>query len=126
MFNHVMMGANDLESSRVFYDAIMQVLGFEAGVLDSRGRYVYTGEESFLGLTKPINGEAATVGNGMTIGFKTESTEQVDRWFNKGLAHGGTECEDPPGVRQRPSGPKYLAYLRDPSGNKLCAIYSVK
>jgi catechol 2,3-dioxygenase-like lactoylglutathione lyase family enzyme len=71
----------------------------------------------------PINGEAATAGNGSTLGFACTSAEQVQAWHATGLAHGGTSCEDPPGVREGPVGRLYLAYLRDPDGNKICGLY---
>jgi predicted lactoylglutathione lyase len=71
----------------------------------------------------PLNGEAATHGNGSTIGFTVDSAEQVDAWHAAGVATGGTSVEDPPGIRQGSFGPLYLAYLRDPDGNKLCALH---
>jgi predicted lactoylglutathione lyase len=54
------------------------------------------------------------------VGFACSSQEQVDAWHAAGLAAGGSSCEDPPGVR---GGVMYLAYLRDPDGHKLCALY---
>lgn len=122
MFSHIMLGANDLEKSRQFYDAILQALGHEAGVLDKLGRYFYRTDTGILALTKPINGEAASHGNGTTIGFAAASPEIADAWHAAGLANGGSNCEDPPGIRERTFGKVYLAYLRDPSGNKLCAL----
>lgn len=68
----------------------------------------------------PINGEPATYGNGSTIGFAANSAAEVDAWHAAGTANGGTTCEDPPGERANGA---YLAYLRDPAGNKLCAVY---
>ncbi|CAG9296970.1 VOC family protein [Celerinatantimonas diazotrophica] len=126
MFSHIMVGANDLEKSRQFYDAIMKVLGYSAGVLDHNGRYMYMGSESVLGITKPINGEPATHGNGMTIGFKVSSPELVDAWHAAGVANGGVTCENPPGLRVNGDRKLYLAYLRDPAGNKICATHIVQ
>ena len=74
-------------------------------------------------VTTPINGQPATAGNGATIGFAANSPEQVDAWHAAGLAAGGSSCEDPPGVREGSVGRLYLAYLRDPDGNKLCALH---
>jgi catechol 2,3-dioxygenase-like lactoylglutathione lyase family enzyme len=71
----------------------------------------------------PINGEPATVGNGSTLGFACTSAEQVQAWHAAGTAHGGITCEDPPGVREGAAGQLYLAYLRDPDGNKICGLY---
>ena len=123
MFSHIMIGVNDLEKSRVFYDAILQTLGYRKGVLDPKERYFYFGGGNILALTKPINGEPAFHGNGTTIGFSSESPEQVDSWYSLGLANGGVSCEDPPGIRKSGKFQLYLAYLRDPSNNKICAMY---
>ena len=123
MFSHVMLGANDIEVSKKFYDAILGELGYKPGVVDGQGRCFYFYEASIFGLSVPINGEPATHGNGSTIGFNVANLEQGDTWHAAGLANGGTSCEDPPGVRTfAGTGDIYLAYLRDPSGNKICAL----
>ena len=70
-----------------------------------------------------IDGKAATPANGGTLGFAAESAEQADAWHTIGVAHGGRTCEDPPGVREGATGKFYIAYLRDPDGNKLCALH---
>ena len=119
MFSHVMLGVNDLEISRTFYDAILGTLGIGPGFAN-KNRYVYTSPGGFFAITTPINGEPATHGNGSTIGFNLDSPEQGEAFHAAGIANGGTPCEDPPGSR---GGGSYLAYLRDPDGNKLCAIY---
>ena len=77
-------------------------------------------------MTEPINSEPATFANGGTIGFKCNSPEQVREFHDTALAHGGTSIEDPPGLRDGSLGAMHLAYVRDPDGNKLCAIYRVK
>lgn len=123
MFSHVMLGSNDIEKSKIFYDAILAVLGYPAGVIDSNGRCFYLSKQGAFAITKPINGEPATHGNGMTIGFKVSSTELVDAWHAAGIANGGATCEEPPGVRDTAGKKLYLAYLRDPSGNKICATH---
>jgi catechol 2,3-dioxygenase-like lactoylglutathione lyase family enzyme len=74
-------------------------------------------------ITPPINGAPATGANGGTVGFSADSPAAVDAWHQAGVAHGGTAIEDPPGERQGASGALYLAYLRDPDGNKLCAVH---
>jgi catechol 2,3-dioxygenase-like lactoylglutathione lyase family enzyme len=61
--------------------------------------------------------------DGSTIGFTVQSPQQGDAFHAAGLAHGGTTCEDPPGSREGPTGKMYLAYLRDPDGNKICALH---
>jgi len=116
-----MIGANDIEASKRFYDAVLGALGHKPGFVDPKGRCFYRTERGVLALTKPINGEPATHGNGSTIGFVAASPEAADAWHAAGLANGGTTCEDPPGEREG-SG-LYLAYLRDPSGNKICALH---
>jgi catechol 2,3-dioxygenase-like lactoylglutathione lyase family enzyme len=121
MFNHVMIGANDIEESKKFYDATLGLLGVPAP-MEQGGRYFYRTKEGTFGITKPIDGEAACGANGGTIGFKVDSPEQGDAWHAAGIANGGTPCEDPPGIREGAMGKMYLAYLRDPAGNKICAI----
>ncbi|MFT3800752.1 MAG: VOC family protein [Burkholderiaceae bacterium] len=124
MFSHVMVGTNDLEKSKRFYDALLGTLGVGPGVAD-KNRYFYMSRTGMFGITTPINGQPATIGNGSTIGFLMESTEQADKFHAAGVANGGTTCEDPPGWRGGTGG-MYLAYLRDPDGNKLCALFRPK
>lgn len=122
MFSHVMVGVKDLEASKRFYDAVLGAVGIGPGVANNQ-RYFYRSPTGTFGITTPINGEPATVGNGSTIGFKATSTEQADAFHAAGLAHGGTTCEDPPGWRQGAAGKLYLAYLRDPDGHKICVLH---
>ncbi|MBA5604693.1 VOC family protein [Duganella sp. FT3S] len=122
MFSHIMVGANDVEKSKQFYDAILGELGIPPGKFDDKGRVFYVTKTGVFGIGKPINGEAACHGNGATIGFAVENPEMADRWHAAGVANGGVACEDPPGVRSNAHGALYLAYLRDPSGNKICAL----
>ena len=121
MFSHIMIGASDMEASKKFYDAVLGALGHKPGTMDPKGRCFYRTSAGVFALTNPINGEPATHGNGSTIGFAAASPEAAAAWHAAGLANGGTTCEDPPGVREG-SG-LYLAYLRDPSGNKICALH---
>jgi catechol 2,3-dioxygenase-like lactoylglutathione lyase family enzyme len=122
MFSHVMVGVSDLEVSRKFYDALLGTLGIGAGVAN-KARYFYRSPTGTFGITIPINGQPATHGNGGTIGFTMASPEMADAFHAAGVANGGTTCEDPPGWREGAAGKLYLAYLRDPDGNKLCALY---
>jgi catechol 2,3-dioxygenase-like lactoylglutathione lyase family enzyme len=122
MFSHVMVGVNDLEVSKRFYDALLGTLGVAPG-LANKNRYFYRSAGGTFAISTPINGEPACHGNGSTIGFTAQSPEQAAAWHAAGVAHGGTTCEDPPGFREGPGGPLYLAYLRDPDGNKLCALH---
>lgn len=125
MFSHIMVGANDVAQSKVFYDAVLGALGYKPGVIDEKGRCFYFTDNGVFALTKPINGEAACHGNGSTIGFAASSPELADAWYAAGLAHGGVACEDPPGIRSGAGRELYLAYLKDPSGNKVCALHRV-
>jgi catechol 2,3-dioxygenase-like lactoylglutathione lyase family enzyme len=125
MFSHIMVGANDIQQSKTFYDAILGALGHEPGVLDDKGRVFYFTKSGIFSITKPINGEPASAGNGSTVGFAAANPAAADAWHAAGLANGGTACEDPPGIRAGAAGKLYLAYLRDPSGNKLCALHRV-
>ncbi len=122
MFSHIMIGANDMDASKKFYDAILGALGISPGTVDEKGRVFYRTKYGVFGVTKPINGEPACAANGGTIGFGADSPELADAWHAAGVANGGTACEDPPGIREGKMGKLYLAYLRDPSGNKICAV----
>ncbi len=122
MFSHVMLGANDIERSKKFYDATFAAFGGPAGIIDPAGRLVYMHNGGIFLLTKPINGSPASGANGGTIGFAM-TPDQANAWHDAGVANGGTTCEDPPGPRE--GSPYYLAYLRDPDGNKLCALHVI-
>ena len=126
MFSHVMVGADDVQTSKAFYDAILGVLGHEPGVFDDKGRCFYFTPTGIFAITNPINGEPASHGNGCTIGFAAENPAAADAWHAAGLANGGSTCEEPPGVREGAAGKLYLAYLLDPSGNKICALHRVE
>ncbi|MFZ5748444.1 MAG: VOC family protein [Pseudomonadota bacterium] len=125
MFSHVMIGANDVEASKAFYDAALGALGVAPGRVDDSGRVLYFHDGGLFMLTTPIDGNPACHANGGTIGFKAQTAQAADAWHAAGLAHGGTACEDPPGVRSGSFGSLYLAYLRDPSGNKICAVHRI-
>ena len=119
MFSHMMVGSNDIDRSKKFYDALFVALGGKAGVVDPKGRLVYVHDGAVFLVTAPIDGNPATYANGGTVGFKVSSPEMANAWHAAGVAAGGKAVEDPPG----PRGALYLAYLRDPDGNKLCALH---
>ncbi|MET0721157.1 MAG: VOC family protein [Tardiphaga sp.] len=121
MFSHVMVGTNDLDAAKSFYDKLLGTLGVPPGAVD-RHRVFYRTKTGTFSVSKPINGEPATPANGGTIGFTVQSVEEADAWHATGIANGATTCEEPPGIREG-SVKLYLAYLRDPDGNKLCALY---
>ncbi|MDR6830796.1 catechol 2,3-dioxygenase-like lactoylglutathione lyase family enzyme [Bosea sp. BE271] len=118
MFTHIMIGSNDLERSKGFHDATFVALGGQPGEVDARGRLFYAHNGGRLMITTPIDGNPATFANGGTIGIAADSREHVQAWHDAGTAHGGTSIETPP--RERPNG-AFVAYLRDPDGNKLTA-----
>ena len=127
MFSHVMIGSHDIEASRIFYDAIMKELGAKNGIankLKGITRYMYFHKKNIFIITEPLNGETATHGNGSTLGFQADSPDIVDLWHKTGLENGGTSIEDPPGFRTQGQFSFYLAYLLDPSGNKICAMHT--
>lgn len=130
MFSHVMIGSNDMARSRRFYDAVLGVLGAGAPVQNQnatgQNRLFYRHEGSSFCISEPINGESATFANGGTIGFKCSSPEQVQQFHDVAVAHGGTSIEEPPGLREGKMGNMHLAYVRDPDGNKLCAMHRPK
>ena len=122
MYSHNMVGSNDIDLSKKFYDAVFTAMGGRAGMKDDKGRLIYMVNDGLFMVSPPIDGQPATVGNGSTVGFAMDTPEQADAWHAAGVANGGTSIEDAPGVRDASFGKLYLAYLRDPDGNKLCAL----
>jgi catechol 2,3-dioxygenase-like lactoylglutathione lyase family enzyme len=127
MFSHVMVGTNDIERAKRFYDAVLGVLGVGEPIRNAAKsghvRLFYRHDGATFCVTEPINGEPATSANGATIGFRCSSPEQVRKFHDVAVAHGGTSIEDPPGPRESNLGALHLAYVRDPDGNKLCALH---
>ncbi len=124
MFSHVMVGSNDITRSKKFYDAVFGAFGGKPGTEDAKGRLIYAHNGGLFLVTPPIDAKPATHANGGTIGFAM-SPDQAVAWHKAGVAHGGTAIEDAPGIRKGGFGELYLAYLRDPDGNKLCALHRV-
>ena len=122
MFSHIMLGADDVEASKKFYDAALGELGVRPGRVDPKGRAMYVQDGNIFMLTKPIDGEPASHANGSTYGFTAATPEAADAFYKAGVAAGGTAVEDAPGWREGAGMRLYLAYLRDPSGNKICAM----
>ena len=123
MFSHVMVGSDDIDRSKKFYDAVFVAMGGKPARQDDRGRLMYFNKGGVFMVSKPIDGKAASHANGGTIGFAVASQAEADAWHAAGAANGGVAIEDPPGIRKGAAGDMYLAYLRDPDGNKLCAMY---
>jgi catechol 2,3-dioxygenase-like lactoylglutathione lyase family enzyme len=130
MFSHVMVGSNDIERSKRFYDAVLGVLGAGDPIRNQNAtgqvRLFYRHDGGTFCVSEPINGESATFANGGTIGFRCSSPEQVRQFHDVAVAHGGTSIEDPPGLRDGSLGAMHLSYVRDPDGNKLCALHRPK
>lgn len=119
MFSHIMVGSNDLKRSKSFYDALFE----KEARTDDKGRLSYGRRGAVFMVTSPIDGAPASHANGGTIGFTFDSPQEVDAWHKRGVESGGAAIEDPPGYRENAFGKLYLAYLRDPDGNKLCGLY---
>lgn len=130
MFNHIMVGTNDIERSKRFYDAVLATIGAPEGFRNQAAsghqRLFYRHAGGTFCVSQPINGEPACHANGGTIAFKCESAEQVKAFHDVAVAQGGQSIEEPPGLRDSNLGPMHLSYVRDPDGNKLCAIHRVK
>ena len=126
MYSHIMVGSSDLDRSRKFYDAVFGAIGGKPAITDDKGRLIYLHNGGVFMVTAPIDGAPATHANGGTIGFAMDGPEQADAWYAAGVAAGGTAIENPPGVREGGFGRLYLAYLRDPDGNKLCASHRLR
>jgi catechol 2,3-dioxygenase-like lactoylglutathione lyase family enzyme len=125
MFSHVMVGSNDIAKSKTFYDALFAAIGAKSGRQDDKGRLIYAHNGAVFMVTKPIDGQDATHANGGTIGFAVNNADEANAWHKAGVENGGAAIEEPPGLRQGGFGSLYLAYLRDPDGNKLCALQRV-
>lgn len=123
MFSHAMIGSNDIARSKRFYDALFGAIGGKPAFEDDKGRLIYLHNGGVLLVGRPLDGKPATPGNGSTIGFTMSGPAQADAWHKAGAENGGTAIEDAPGVREGRTGQLYLAYLRDPDGNKLCALH---
>lgn len=123
MFTHLLLGSNDPQRSKRFYDAVLGPLGHGPG-FDAGTRIFYRGATGAFGIGKPANGEPATFANGGTVSFAAPDPAAVDAFHAAGLANGGT-CEGAPGRRANAPGRAYGAYLRDPDGNKICAFARV-
>jgi catechol 2,3-dioxygenase-like lactoylglutathione lyase family enzyme len=126
MLSHILLGTNDLTASRQFYDAVLGVLGAPSAShiqVNDFERYVWDHDGTRLMIATPRDGQPCTHYNGFTLGFKTTSIDQLHRALDAALAHGGVAIEDPAGWRKAPGNDRYLAYVRDPAGHKLCLMF---
>jgi catechol 2,3-dioxygenase-like lactoylglutathione lyase family enzyme len=124
MFAHIAVGALDLDEAKTFYNAVLAPLGItlfgddrETGWLS----YRKDGQRPAIEMCRPRDGNPASVGNGVNIGLLAPSRAAVRAAHAAGLANGGTD-EGAPGLRAHYHANWYGAYLRDPTGNKLCIV----
>jgi catechol 2,3-dioxygenase-like lactoylglutathione lyase family enzyme len=124
MFAQIVIGSNDIAAARKFYDAVLATVGVPGGIFNKEIQRIYyrTSDGTFV-VTKPADGNSATVANGGTLGFKCKTPEQAKAFHDAAVANGGVSIEDPPGWRNLGERKVYLAYVRDPSGHKLCATH---
>ena len=124
MFSHIMIGSNDIAAARKFYDAVLATVGVSEGDFNEETQRIFyrTSDGTFI-VAKPMDGNPATVANGGTLGFTCKTPEQVNAFHDAAVANGGVSIEDPPGWRNLGELKLYLAYVRDPSGHKLCATH---
>lgn len=127
MFSHVMVGTNDIEKAKEFYNKVLATLGAGEPMVNENDtgqtRLFYMHGGGIFCVSEPIDGEPATVSNGATVGFACESLDQVKAFHDAAVEAGGTSIEDPPGLRESSMGGINLGYVRDPDGNKLCALH---
>ena len=120
MIGYVTLGTNDLARAAKFYDALAAEMGTGRMMeFDTFIAWGTPGGGAGIGLTKPFDGQAATVGNGVMVALEARDADQVDRLYRIALENGGTD-EGAPGPRGEEG--FYAAYFRDPDGNKLNAF----
>lgn len=121
MLNYATVGSNRLEEAKRFCDELLPIAGM-GPMFDhpSGGRLYSAPDGTMFGVLGPVNGKAATVGNGTMVGFNFDSRGKVAAFHAKAIELGGT-CEGPPGLRGAEEMGAYFAYFRDLDGNKLCA-----
>ena len=118
VFTHVTVGTNDLEGARKFYDTVLAPLGIKRLMnRDNISFYGVDGPE--FAILRPRDGNPATVGNGLTVGFKAPDKESIDKFYSLAMELGGQD-EGPPGPRDFVPG-LYAAYVRDLDGHKILA-----
>ncbi|MCJ8333656.1 MAG: VOC family protein [Epibacterium sp.] len=112
--NYCVLGTNDMQASKAFYDALFEGAGLHALSPSDRMTY-WMGEHFAFATAIPFDTKPATSGNGTMVGFCVETKEDVEKMHGRAITLGGT-CEGLPNQR----GPKFSAYVRDLDGNKLC------
>ena len=123
MIGYVTLGTNDLQRAAAFYDELLAELGAKRIMeFDTFIAWATSPNQPGIGLTKPFDGKAATVGNGVMVALAMQSPQDVDRVYNRAIALGAKD--------EGPAGPRgdnfYAGYFRDPDGNKLNAFCMTK
>ena len=126
MFSHIVLGTNDLSRAIIFYDEVMAKLGYArpdtGGTHAGYGKAADTGGGSTCPWTyMPLNGKAATCGNGTNVALLAENRQAVDTFHEAAIVHGGQD-EGAPGLRTEVHPHFYAAYCRDPDGHKLLVV----
>jgi catechol 2,3-dioxygenase-like lactoylglutathione lyase family enzyme len=122
MFSHIMVGSNNIDKAAEFYDTVLEPFGATRFLKnETRAGYSTPDGGRFI-ICTPFDKSAATFGNGTMISFKAPSAAAVDTFYKAALAAGGKD-EGAPGPRGTNNPPPYVAYVRDPDGNKLAALH---
>ena len=122
MIGYVTLGTNDLEKAVNFYDQLLATIG--AGRFLETEQFVAWAtapDQPGLSITKPFDGNEATIGNGVMVALAMDSPEKVDAFYHKAIELGAS-CEGAPGPRGEMPG-FYAGYFRDLDGNKLNAFH---
>jgi catechol 2,3-dioxygenase-like lactoylglutathione lyase family enzyme len=119
MIGYAMLGSNDFETAKGFYDVVLGELGGKRTLAMDHMQGYGSGSGAMLAVCKPYDGQPATAGNGTMVALAASSPELVDKTYAAAIAAGGS-CEGKPGLR---GGSFYGAYFRDLDGNKLCVFH---
>lgn len=125
MYSHVTVGTNDIERAMRFYDAVLAPLGLERHktfrIALGYAPKGFSGINAPFWILRPYDGKAASAGNGPMAAFAADTRAAVDAFHAAALTNGGSD-EGAPGIRTHYHPNYYGAYVRDPEGNKLCAV----
>jgi catechol 2,3-dioxygenase-like lactoylglutathione lyase family enzyme len=124
MIGYVTLGTNDMQRAIRFYEQLLTLFEVKRGFENDRFVLWYPSKPGRpgLGVIKPHDGKAATIGNGGMVALAVDSPAKVDQMHKKAMELGGKD-EGAPGPR---GGGFYGAYFRDLDGNKLCVFTMVK
>ncbi len=120
MIHHVSLGSNDIARARAFYDPVLDLVGLRLLQASDRAADYGAGDTSFS-IETPVDGQPASVGNGVHIAFQARDRDTVRRFHALALAHGGSD-DGAPGTRPEYDANYYAAFVRDPDGNKVDAM----